>query len=252
MIKLYQGDCLEVLKTLEAGSVDAVVTDPPYGKSFHDGGISGKPSKKWSTPAPAKFAGLKIVGDAKPDTTICFELSTILKGSGAVYIASQWMTEAPWIDALHGSGLMVRNRLIWAKPFHGAGDLATTFGPQHESLIFATKGRHVLRGGRDGDVWFEPIGAMGCFRKSKRHPNEKPIALVRWMIEKSADPGDTILDPYMGSGTTGVAAVQMGMNFIGIEIDPTYFAIAEKRINAELNRHPMFDKPQKAQQILFA
>ncbi len=66
------------------------------------------------------------------------------------------------------------------------------------------------------------------------HPTQKPVPLMRYLLSKFARPGSTILDPFMGSGTTGVAAVQLGMNFVGIEIDPGYHAIAQKRINAAL------------------
>jgi DNA modification methylase len=73
-----------------------------------------------------------------------------------------------------------------------------------------------------------------------------------WLVQLVGRENHTILDPFMGSGTTGVAAIRLGMNFIGIEIDPHYFAIAEKRINAELNRHPLFEPPSKAVQMTMA
>jgi len=76
--------------------------------------------------------------------------------------------------------------------------------------------------------------------ETRYHPTQKPLAVMKWIIENYSNPGDTILDPFMGSGTTGVACVQTGRNFIGIEIDPTYFAIAEKRI-----------KDAQAQPLLF-
>jgi len=66
--------------------------------------------------------------------------------------------------------------------------------------------------------------------RERNHPNKKPVSLMRWCIELATNPGDTILDPFMGSGTTGVACVQTGRNFIGIELDEDYFKIAEKRI----------------------
>lgn len=66
----------------------------------------------------------------------------------------------------------------------------------------------------------------------RQHPNEKPVGLMEKLITVCSSPGDTVLDPFMGSGTTGVACVKLGRNFIGIEIDPTYFAIAQKRIAA--------------------
>ena len=67
-------------------------------------------------------------------------------------------------------------------------------------------------------------------REGYDHPCEKPLSVMKWALERFTNEGDTILDPFMGSGTTGVACVQTGRNFIGIEIDPTYFAIAERRI----------------------
>lgn len=227
-VELYCGDCLEILPTL--AGIDAVVTDPPYGKGFHDGGLGGIPSSKWAKPTPPRFAGAQIRGDAEPDTRAIGEIAKLLADGGACYLFAQWMVESAWIEALGASGLTVRNHLIWVKPFHGAGDLRTTFGPQHEIVLYATNGRHELRGRRDGDVWLEPVGPNGCFRKGREHPTQKPVDLCRWLIEKSTDPGATVLDPFMGSGTTGVACVQTGRSFIGIEIDPTYFEIAQRRI----------------------
>ena len=229
-VRLLCGDCLEILPTLEASSVDAVVTDPPYGKSFHDGGIGGIPSRKWAKPTPPRFAGRRIKGDAKPDIRAIGETAKLLVGGGACYLFTQWMVESAWVEALRASGLTVRNHLVWVKPFHGAGDLRTTFGPQHEIVLYAANGRHELRGRRDGDVWLETVGSDGCFRKGREHPTQKPVDLCRWLIEKSTDPGDTVLDPFMGSGTTGVACVQTGRNFIGIEVCEEYFKIAERRI----------------------
>ena len=252
-VRLILGDCLQVLPMLESGSVDAVVTDPPYGKQFHDGGISGRASDKWASPNKAKFQGQSIIGDSKPDTRAIVEIARVLRQGGAAYFCSQWMTESAWMEAAKAAGLKIRNRLVWAKPFHGAGDLITIYGPQHETIIYTSKGRHELRGRRDGDVWLEPIGANGCFRKDQQHPNQKPLALMTWLIEKSSNPGETILDPFMGSGTTGVACVQTGRNFIGIEICEEYYEIACRRIEAAQNACPLFDPPQEVcrQSLLF-
>jgi DNA modification methylase len=239
-VSLHLGDCLEVMRTLEANSVDLILTDPPYGKCFHDGGVGGIPSSKWHNPSIPRFAGVSIAGDNAPDTRVIREFARTLRPGGAVYIFSQWMVEAAWIEAIVLNGIQVRNRLIWAKPFHGAGDLKTTFGPQHESIIYATNGRHELRGRRDGDVWLEPIGANGCFTKGNEHPNQKPIDLCAWLIQKSSDIGATILDPFMGSGTTGVACVRTGRRFIGIEMHEPYFRIAERRIAEAQLQAPLF------------
>ncbi len=237
-ITLYHGDCLEILPTL--AGVDVVVTDPPYGKKFHDGGISGRSSERWAMPSPAKFRGVSIRNDSRPDVSALPFIATAIKLGGACYLCSQWMTESAWIDGLRANGLTVRNRLIWAKPFHGAGDLKTTFGPQHESILFATKGRHELRGRRDGDIWTEPVGSNGCFRKGNEHPNQKPVALMAWLLGKSTAAGGCVLDPYMGSGSTGVACIRTGRKFVGIELDERYCEIAAKRIETELARTALF------------
>lgn len=228
--QLFHGDCLDVMPTLEAGSFDLIATDPPYGKRFHDGGLGGIPSAKWATPGDPVFKGVRIIGDDRPDTRACYEMARVLKQGGAIYLFTQWMVENAWVVALRNSGLVVRNRMIWVKPFHGAGDLQTTYGPQHESVLYATKGRHVLKGKRTGDIWIEPIGSNGCFRKGKQHPNEKPVSLLTLLIEKSSCAGSIVLDPYMGSGTTGVACQQTGRSFVGIEKDAKYFEIAKRRI----------------------
>jgi DNA modification methylase len=232
-VTLLQGDCLDILPTLGAGSVDCVITDPPYGKGYHDGGLSEIP-RHWENPPAARFAGVKIAGDERPNTLSIPEMARVLREGGAIYVFSQWMVEAEWIAAIRDAGLSVRNRLIWAKPYHGAGDLKTTYGPQHESILYATKGRHELIGSRDGDVWNQSAGSDGFFanRKGKAHPNQKPLELIRWLIQKSSRPGNLILDPFAGSGTTAVACMKTGRRCIAIEIDPRYIAIIERRVKA--------------------
>jgi site-specific DNA-methyltransferase (adenine-specific) len=222
VIDLLLGDCLVEMRGIADGSIDCVITDPPYGKRFHDGGLAGRPAKKWANPNPAKFAGQTITGDSKPDTRVVTEIARLLRPGGAAYVFSQWMVESAWKDALKASGLTVRNRLIWVKPMHGMGDTKTTFGPQHESILYATRGRHELKGRRDGDVWVQPFGAEGCFagRKGKLHPNQKPLGLIEWLIAKSSDEGDTVLDPFAGSGTTLIACLNTNRHGIGIESDP--------------------------------
>lgn len=220
MIKLYQGDCLEVLKTLEAGSVDAVVTDPPYGlgEKWNGGGGTSKSSWKMKPEEAKRW-------DMQPAKGI------------------EKLVESARIAIVWGGNFFPlppsRCWLVWDKL------VPDTWTTGQAELAWTNLDRPVRT--------YRAATAQDYSFDKKRHPTQKPIRLMRWCVKMARlKPNSTILDPYMGSGTTGVAAVQMGMNFIGIEIDPTYFAIAEKRINAELNRHPMFDEPQKAQQILFA
>jgi site-specific DNA-methyltransferase (adenine-specific) len=88
--------------------------------------------------------------------------------------------------------------------------------------------------------WYGMIRASERAHSERYHPTQKPVAVMKWIIELTTKGGDTIFDPFMGSGTTGVACLQLGRNFIGCEIDPKYYAIAEKRIREAAMQEVMF------------
>ena len=195
-VKLYQGDCLEILPTLEAGSVDAVITDPNYGiNNMHAGGrgINGwrdfRNDTNWDKDRPSKIAFDLMLAIAK--TAVIW---------GGNYFTDYLPPSMCW--------------LVWDK---GQRDFSLADGE-----MAWTNQDKAMR------IFTYPRAAM--LKENGLHPTQKPIALMKWCIEMFTQEGDTILDPFMGSGTTGVACVQTGRNFIGIEIDPTYYAIAEKRI----------------------
>lgn len=223
MIELHLGDCLEMMLLLNQESVDCIFTDPPYGKGYHDGGPPNIAGTKWQ--------GKTVRGDKKPDTRCIPLMANILKPGGTLYLYSQWMVEREWIEAIQKAGLRVRNRIVWPKSHWGMGDPKTTYGPQHETILFASKGRHELIGKRCGDVWHDD--QRGTFRTGRIHPNQKPVEHAVKAIRMSTNPGDLILDPYLGSGSTGIAAIREGRNFIGMEIDKGYFELAQNRIAAE-------------------
>lgn len=106
------------------------------------------------------------------------------------------------------------------------GDLKAQFAPRHEVVIFATKGRFMFPGKRPDDV----IACPRVGNSSQIHPNEKPVALLEYLIEATTEPGAVILDPFAGSGSTLVAAAKTGRRYIGIEIDPGYSQIAADRV----------------------
>lgn len=212
-VRLHQGDCLEFLKTLEAGSIDAVISDPPYGM-------------KWNTDSTRFSGGKKTnrrLGDGRADWGD-------IKGDGEPFDPSPW--------------LGFRKVILW-----GANHYAARL-PVGTTLVWLKKGDHLFGTFlSDAEVgWMKGGYGVYCHRRnfpsssrskenngSIAHPTQKPISLMEWCISKlKLKPGATIFDPYMGSGTTGVAAIRMGMNFVGCELDPTYFAIAERRI-AEAN-----------------
>ena len=204
-VQLYCGDCLDVLPTL--AGVDALISDPPYGISAR----TNYRERKRGALAPCNnFA--PIVGDDRP-----FDPAPLLRFPLVVLFgANHYAGELPG-GAWH----------VWDKVDGLPSCRPIGFNDNSDcEFIWAnrTGAARIFR-----HRW---MGAMKASEHSARrvHPTQKPIDLLRQIIEYYTRPGDTVCDPYMGSGTTGIAAVQAGRNFIGIEIDPDYFEIARQRI----------------------
>ena len=214
---LYLGDCLDILPGLPP--VDAVITDPPYGiqlntdNSRFSGGTAGNISKRGNGIGTA--GGAPIVGDDKP-----FDPSVLLN-YGQCQIIFGWNNYADKLP--RGSCL------VWIKRFdHAFGSFLSD-----AEIAWYSKG-HGVYCNRDL--------SNNAIANDRRHPTQKPVSLMRWCIEKAGNP-QTILDPYMGSGTTGVACMQMGRQFIGIEKEPRYFDIACRRIEQAQRQPDMFIAP---------
>ncbi len=213
-IDLRCGDCLELMCDLPDGSVDAIVTDPPwmdYITGRYDASAWHKPIDRLSPSVYAKG------------------LFRLLRDDRAMILWCRWDSFQCHADALTEVGFTVKNCIVWAKPNHTAGDLEGNLGNKHEMAVFAVKGRWIRNGKREVNLWEE----SHLFSRARRdHPTEKPVNLILRCIRAITTDGMTIFDPFMGSGTTGVACVQTGRNFIGMEIDPSYFEIAKKRIES--------------------
>lgn len=211
---LILGDCLEVMPLL--GKVDAVVTDPPYGIGLENHG-KGKTRRymDWTIAGDDS----QVVGQAAID---------IIDAWGSVCIAFA-SPKKPW------SGKW-RQYLVWEKGEHvsGGGDPSTCWKPSWELVQIARNGP--LNGRRDGAVLRFPARQADY----SLHPTPKPISLINYLIVKTIDTATTILDPFMGSGTTGVACAKLGRKFIGIELDEGYFDIACKRIDEAYRQGDMF------------
>ena len=199
--QVITGDCLEVLPTLEAGSVDAVVTDPPYGMNYR----LGSPSKndRW----PRQFVNTPILGDDTPFDPTPFLGFAVVVLFGANFYSDRLPLSRGWI--------FWDKRGDFRPTDFSDGELIWT-NQAHPVRKFAHHWRGVIRASENGERHY--------------HPTQKPVALMAWILEKYTQPGDLILDPFCGSGTTGVACVQTGRRFIGIEIDPGYADIARARI----------------------
>jgi len=188
-VMLYCGDCLEILPTLAAGSVDAVVTDPPYGVN----------KAEWDNSFPTNW-----ITDAWRTTSRML----VMTGNSSLIDAGVAIGNYKDCIVMHARNGMTRSKISFGNwfPVLACGDWKWEARPNY--LPFNIDAREKID-----------------------HPSPKPAAAMIRLVEKYTQEGDLILDPFMGSGTTGVACVQTGRKFIGIEIDPNYFEIARKRIS---------------------
>ena len=215
MISLMLGDCLERMKEIPDGSVDMVLTDPPYGMDFQ------------SNRRVAKQKFLKIANDKSLEWVDQFidECYRVMRQDTALYFFCSWHN-VDYFKAAIARRFKVKNMIVWVKNNHGSGDLKGGYAPKHELVFYAAKGRPLNRGKRLPDVIYADK-VPSC---KLVHPTEKNISMLEVFINQHSDEGMVVLDPFMGSGTTGVACVNTNRAFIGIELDPEYFAIAKQRI----------------------
>ena len=216
MIQLYNGDCLELMKNIPDGSVDLVLTDPPYGMDFQS---------HFRKEMYSKIGNDKVLDWLEKYVDECFR---ILKDNTAVYFFCSWHNVDIFKQAIEKK-FKIKNILIWEKNNTSMGDLKGSYAPKYEMIIFAHKGRKLLNGFRYADV----IKANRT--GNKVHPTEKPVDLLELFIKNSSNENEVVFDGFMGSGSCGVACINTNRNFIGIELDQGYCDIAEKRINEAQN-----------------
>ena len=128
----------------------------------------------------------------------------------------------------HKLGFKVKSVIVWDKMAHGMGDLKRQYGPRYESVIFAPGPKFAFPGRRPVDI--VPVTKINSNKLV--HPNEKPVPLMVKLIEDTTTPGAVLLDPFIGAGSTAVAAIKTGRHFIGFELDPKYHEIAVNRVKA--------------------
>lgn len=229
--RLALGDCLEVLPTLDDDSVDAVVTDPPYSSS---GAFRGDRTAKAITKYVQSENQHKYTdfgGDSR-DQRGFFAWSSLwmtaawnVTAPGGVLVCfSDWRQLPVMTDCVQLGGWCWRNLGTWWKP--GIRMQRGRFSSSAEYVVYATKGAHAS----DGDKSPQNVFSFPSLQSDdKEHIAEKPVEVVKWCLGL-AKAESTILDPFMGSGTTGHACIKTRRRFIGIEKDPVSFAIACERI----------------------
>jgi len=238
--QLHLGDCLEVLKSLPDGSVDAVITDPPYssGGAFRSDRMQTPNQKYMST----QNAGLRpdFSGDNRDQRAYGYwcalwlgECLRIARVGAPIVMFTDWRQLPVTCDVIQAGGWVWRGIAIWEKP--SCRPAMGRFSNACEYMVWGSNGAMPQS---------EDVGCLpGAYRVSlpqadKHHVTGKPTALMEQVV-RIVVPGSTILDPFMGSGTTGVAALRHGCNFVGVERGGNYFEIAKRRIEAEARQRTL-------------
>lgn len=220
-VDLRHGDCLEVMRVIATGSVDAVVTDPSFqmtitANSVQRVGRDRLQAHDW-----------EFSHDWLPDAV------RVLKPGGALYVFMNDEGWSPLIADCKALGVKMNRRLVWMKsnPMPSRGKHKNYRGGT-ELIMYAVKGDRTAYFAERTQSDLLPLMLMPIVGGHERtpHPTQKPVRMMERFITNSCPPDGVVLDPFMGSGTTGVACVNTGRNFIGIEKDAGYFQIATERI----------------------
>ncbi len=231
---LHLGDCLDPvtgLASLADKSVDHVITDPPYEAEAHTlqrRSIAGNAKRDRGEMAGGFLEPLDFEPMKESDReTSSAQLARV--SGGWILVFCQAEAVATWRDSLVAGGARYKRACVWVKPDGMPQLTGDRPAMGYESIVAAhAPGKSTWNGGGQHGVFI--VNKGGDERAG--HPTQKPLALMEKLVRLFTDPGDTILDPFAGSGTTGVAALRMGRRFIGWERDPKYHAIALKRLKA--------------------
>lgn len=223
-VTLYHGDALAILRELPSGSVDAVITDPPYSsggrrenaRSIRTSMVRRVEDDDW------------IPGDSMSTTgfvwfmrEMSIEVRRLLAKGGHLLCFIDWRMYPNLIGAIESADLRQYPTLVWDKRHFGMGSV---FRNQHEWIAHFTNGIGTANRRDTPNV----LSYSGT--RDGEHPTQKPLDLARRLVDTVTQEGGTVLDPFMGSGTTGVAAVLEGRKFIGCELSDHYIEVAKRRI----------------------
>ena len=225
-IDVYNSDCLCIIKDLPDCSIDLIVTDPPYrttsrGTAGNSGGMMQKDLTsqgkifEYNDIQPCEYAG---------------EFFRLLKDGSHCYVMTNHLNLIEMLNSFTAAGFHFIKSLIWKKDNKIMGSF---YMSQFEYILFFRKGKGVkINNCGTSDVLEIPNKKHSDFSSGENlHDTEKPVDLMKILVKNSSNPGDVVLDPFMGVGSTGVACKITDRSFIGVEIDPHYFDIAKDRID---------------------
>lgn len=245
--KILKGDCIEMMKSLPARSIDLIFADPPYNLQL--GGDLTRPDN-------SKVNGVEDDWDKfssfaeydKFSRAWLLEARRLLKDDGAIWVIGSYHNIFRLGAELQNLGFWILNDIVWRKTNPMPNFRGRRFTNAHETMIWASKSENAkYRFNYDAmkalnedlqmrSDWTIPLCTGGERLKNadgkKAHPTQKPEALLHRVIMSSTEMGDVVLDPFFGTGTTGAVAKKLGRDFIGIERESEYIAHAEERLNA--------------------
>lgn len=233
---VYFEDCVEgIRERLDDDSVDCVITDPPYGV---DVDISDSMGRVKDTQHAGTVANDKDEGEALDLwDNVMEEVARVLSEEGHLYVFASWKTWDGFCDIIEKYGFEVRNCIVWEKSdasqIAAFGDGAgPKYAYKHEFCIFATReGARPIEGYPEDILKYTEARWSDVNDQKTQHPTQKPVNLIADLAENSTTEGDTVLDPFMGSGTTAVVAIQNDRDYIGFEVDEdNYRSVIERRI----------------------
>jgi site-specific DNA-methyltransferase (adenine-specific) len=230
-VRLYNDDCIKVLKSLPEKSIDLIFADPPYNLSG-EGHLTTQSGKI----AKLHKGDWDVVDDIhKFNEEWIKECLRVLSDNGTIWISGTLHNHPSIGVILKKLGLWVINDIIWFKPNATPLLANNRCAPSTELIWVASRTKkyffnYALAKEINGGKQMRNLWQINAERHKTKHPTEKPESLLNRIILLGSNEGDTVLDPFLGSGTTGVVAVQNNRKFVGIEISKEYFEIAKKRI----------------------
>jgi len=210
---IKQGDCLELMQELPDESIDLIVTDPPYGIDLN---IQRKTSK---------FKNTTVKNDNTLEwlPNLVNNFKRIMKPNSVIYLFCNWQNYDVFKKEFE-KYFELKNLIVWDKQWFGMG---YNWRPNHEFIMVLTNGKFKTNSNNNENI----LRYRRIHPTKMYHSCEKPIALLEKLIEESSNEGDTVLDSFIGSGTTPIAAINTNRKYIGYELDEKYFNIAQQRIN---------------------
>lgn len=237
--RIYQGDCLDLIRQIPDGSIDAIVTDPPYSSG---GLFRGDRAQTTGTKYVSEHEYPDFPGDGRDQRsfyTWCVSWMSqcwrVAKQGSLFACFSDWRQLPTVTDAFQGAGWIWRGVYVWDKTESVRPQLGQ-FRNQCEYVVWGTKGAH--------DPCIRAV-VPGVFRgrtvqpARRIHQTEKPVALLENLLQIVPE-GGTVLDPFAVSGTTAIACLRTGRHFLGCELHPGYFEMAGRRIDEERAQRPLF------------